>query len=249
MDDFYRNASELVGQLVPWIRLQATRAGATGAVVGLSGGIDSAVVALLLKRAFGSNMLGVIMPCYSLDEDGDHARLLAREHDIPVMEVDLAPAFDNLVAAMEQEMPMASRAAKSNLKPRLRMSVLYSLAQERKFLVCGTSNRVEWNLGYFTKFGDSGADLLPLADLLKGEVRDIARLLGVPLPIVDKPPSAGLWAGQTDEEEMGLSYNELDRFFGGGEISPECKSRVEELMSRSEHKRTFPPVFRAGSSD
>lgn len=249
MDNFYRNPSELVGQLVPWIRRQAAQAGAKGAVVGLSGGIDSAVVALLLKRAFGSNMLGVIMPCHSLDEDGEHALLLAREHDIPVMEIDLAPAFDNLVAAMEQDGAMGSRAAKSNLKPRLRMSVLYSLAQERGFLVTGTSNRVEWNLGYFTKFGDSGADLLPLADLLKGEVREIARFLGVPDPIVDKPPSAGLWAGQTDEEDMGLSYRELDRFFGSGDIVQDSRSRVEELMSRSEHKRRFPPVFRAGSSD
>ena len=248
MEDLYRKPSELAEQIVLWLRTQADRAGARGAVVGLSGGIDSAVVSLLLKKAFGNDMLCVIMPCHSLEEDGEHARLLAERHELPFVEVDLASAFDGLVAAMEIKAPLASRAARSNLKPRLRMSVLYSLAQERGFLVCGTSNRVEWNLGYFTKHGDSGADILPLADLLKGEVRELGRLLEVPEDILDKPPSAGLWAGQTDEDEMGLLYSDLDRFFSGGRISEEKEFRVRQLMERSAHKRVFPPVFRAGSS-
>lgn len=248
MDNLYRKPSDLADQLVAWLRIQAGLAGAKGAVVGLSGGIDSAVVALLLKRAFGKDMLGVIMPCHSLGEDGEHARLLADRHGLPVTEVDLGPVYDGLVVAMEGLGPLTSRAARSNIKPRLRMSVLYSLAQERRFLVCGTSNRVEWNLGYFTKHGDSGADILPLADLLKGEVRGLGRLLGVPDAILDKPPSAGLWAGQTDEEEMGLTYGELDLFFSGGRLCEEKESRVRQLMERSEHKRVFPPVFRAGSS-
>ncbi len=249
MEEYYRKPSELIEQMVPWLRAKAEEAGAKGAVVGLSGGIDSAVVALLLKKAFGENLLGVIMPCHSLKEDGEHARLLASAHALPVVKIDLASVYDALLDAMQAAGPLVSRGARSNLKPRLRMSTLYSLAQERRYLVCGTSNRVEWNLGYFTKHGDSGADILPLADLLKGEVRELGRVLGVPEPILSKPPSAGLWEGQTDEEEMGLTYSELDRFFGGQGLAEDRELKIRKLMEQSSHKRNFPPVFHAGSSN
>jgi NAD+ synthase len=118
------------------------------------------------------------------------------------------------------------------------------LAQTRNLLVCGTGNRVELTVGYFTKYGDSGVDLLPLGDLLKGEVRQLARLLEIPAPIIEKPPSAGLWQGQTDEGEMGVTYDELDRFLALGEGTDKVRSFVEKARTRSEHKRRTPPICR-----
>ena len=131
--------------------------------------------------------------------------------------------------------------AEANVKPRLRTAVLHS-ARALGYLVAGTTNRSELAVGYFTKFADNGVDLLPIGDLVKAEVRALARELGVPPRIVEKAPSAGLWEGQTDEEELGVTYADLDRFLLAGEASPEVKERVERMMRQSEHKRRLPPI-------
>ena len=119
---------------------------------------------------------------------------------------------------------------------------LYYIANSRKYMVVGSSNKSELAIGYYTKHGDSGVDLLPLGSLVKGEVRELARFLGIPQPIIDKPPSAGLWHGQTDESEMGMSYEELDRYLATGIAGSALREKIEAMMAASRHKRQPPPV-------
>ena len=132
----------------------------------------------------------------------------------------------------------------ANVKPRLRMTTLYFVANTLNYMVAGTGNRSELAIGYFTKFGDGGVDLLPIGDLLKSEVRAAAKELGVPEPVIDKAPSAGLWRGQTDETEMGFSYAELEKYLktGAETVSPAMAMRIERLMRTSEHKRALAPT-------
>jgi NAD+ synthase len=162
--------------------------------------------------------------------------------------VDLGPVFDRLMASL----PRGSDMAVANLKPRLRMATLYYFANSRNYLVAGTGNKSELTAGYFTKYGDGGADLLPLGDLLKSQVRELARELGVPEVIITKPPSAGLWAGQTDEEEMGITYDELDRTIAAiekGDTSgcdEATLERVKAMRAASEHKRQPIPICKIG---
>lgn len=236
-----RDAAGVAGFIEKWMRERVAEADARGIAVGLSGGIDSAVVAALGRRAFGRNMAAVILPCHSAPSDAEDARLVAEALDIPCEQVDLTPAYDALVLEIGGIGP-ASEPALANLKARLRMATLYAVAQTRSLLVCGTSNRAEIATGYFTKFGDSAADLLPLADLLKGEVRAVAAYLGVPERIILKAPSAGLWAGQTDEGEMGFSYDDLDRYLATGDADPGLRDRIEARRRSSEHKRRPVPV-------
>lgn len=237
---------ELADRIAAWLRSYAQQAGARGYVVGLSGGIDSAVVGALCRRAVGDQTLGVLMPCHSIAEDGEMARLVAEAFQIETVEVDLGPAFDALVSAMPVEL---SHLGQANIKPRLRMATVYALAQTRGYLVAGTGNKSELMVGYFTKYGDGGVDLEPLGELYKWQVRELARALGVPQPIVDRPPSAGIWLGQTDEGEMGITYDELDATLAAIEqgqtegIAPATLAKVQGMMARSEHKRRTPPVF------
>ncbi|MFA0889946.1 MAG: NAD(+) synthase [Synergistales bacterium] len=246
MPTFYRNSSILLQSIETWLAERLQTAGNKGGIVGLSGGIDSAVVAAILKRICGDRMLAVIMPCHSQPEDRLHAELVARHFQIPLHTVDLTAAYDILISALSAETDTGNALARANLKPRLRMSALYYLAQEKNLLVCGTGNRIELTVGYFTKYGDSGVDLLPLGDLLKGEVRELAGFLDIPAAIIEKPPSAGLWQGQTDETEMGVTYDELDRYLALGQGSEKVRDFVERARARSEHKRNTPPVCRIG---
>ncbi len=143
--------------------------------------------------------------------------------------------------------------ALANVKPRLRMTSLYFLANRYNGLVVGTGNKTELAIGYFTKYGDGGVDVLPLGDLDKTAVRGLARTLGVPEPVITKAPSAGLWEGQTDEAEIGVTYEELDRVLAGGELdeplAPGTMERISALVTASEHKRRAIPVFRRDSVD
>lgn len=241
----YRDTKIIVERIESWLKEQIVTAGAKGGVVGISGGVDSAVVAVLLKRVFGDNMLSVIMPCESLHSDVEHAELLARTFNLPCITVDLEPAFKGLLSALPSNMNIIP-VARANIKPRLRMTTLYLFGQQHGYLVCGTGNKVEITVGYFTKYGDGGADLLPLGDLLKGEVRNVAKFLGVPEEIVNKTPSAGLWEGQTDEGEMGVTYDALDRYLALGEGDERVAKFVEEARRRTGHKRLPPPICQIG---
>ena len=236
--------NELAEHLTDWIRAEVTAGDGCGAVFGLSGGLDSAVVAALAKQAFPHHSLGVVMPCHSDPRDAEDGALVAHHFGVPSATVDLGPVYDLLLeelAGSSSDLP-ESRLATANLKPRLRMTTLYAFANQLGYRVLGTGNRSELAVGYFTKYGDGGADLLPLGGLVKSEVRDLARSLGVPARIISKPPSAGLWADQTDEAEMGLTYEELDAYVLTGAAAPAVKAKVDAMNAASEHKRALPRI-------
>jgi NAD+ synthase len=234
----------LARHLSDWLRDEVTASGGQGVVFGVSGGIDSAVVAGLALRAFPQNTLGLFMPCHSDPQDEVDARLVAGALRLTMTTVDLSPPFDLLLRTLAAGRPdlRGDRVAAANLKPRLRMTTLYAYANRLGYRVLGTGNRSELAIGYFTKYGDGGVDLLPIGELTKGEVRELARHLGVPQPVIDKPPSAGLWKGQTDEGEMGLTYDELDAYLLGQEIDEEKAERIERMRAASAHKRALPKI-------
>lgn len=246
--------SERGTRIATWLRERADEAGAAGFIFGLSGGIDSAVVARLCQMAAPDRVLGVLLPCHSDPRDEADGRLVAEAFGIPVARVDLGAGFDVLSDALHQAagnlpstapaVDIRQRMPAANVKPRLRMASLYFLANSLNYLVAGTGNRSEITLGYYTKYGDGGVDLLPIGALLKSEVRALARELNVPAPVIDKAPSAGLWLGQTDEVEMGFSYEMLERFLADGPsaVPPEAAQRIERLRQVSDHKRAVPPI-------
>jgi len=239
MDD-----KQLTEKLVLWIRDKVTTAGCKGAVLGMSGGIDSAIVAVLCQRAFPQNTLGINLPCYSNPEDQEHAKLVAAKFSIKYKFIELADIYDNFLKILPQDKTAADvdRMAKSNLKARLRMLTLYYFANRLKYMVVGSSNRSELSIGYFTKYGDGGVDIMPIGNLVKRQVIQLAMYLGIPKEIIDKPPSAGLWPGQTDEGEMGLTYKELDTFLTSGKAATIIKDKIESMMANRRHKRMLPPV-------
>jgi NAD+ synthase len=240
------------------MRRQLHASGARGFVVGLSGGIDSAVVARLAQLAAPGHVLAAILPCHSDPDDERDAMLVASYFSMMTTRVDLSAPYDRLVEAAQPALaaldettraatpadPLRGRVPLANIKPRLRMATLYFLANAINYLVAGTGNRSEIAIGYFTKYGDGGCDLLPIGHLSKSDVRALARELKVPQPIIDRAPSAGLWLGQTDEEEMGFSYAELERYLENGAhgVPPALAMRIERLIRSSEHKRQLPPV-------
>ncbi len=227
-----------------WISDRVGEARAEGVVLGLSGGLDSAVVGALARRALGANALGVIMPCESGEQDADDAAQVARALSLSTILVEL----DEPYARLLQSLPPGPELARANLKPRLRMAALYFLANSRNCLVAGTGNRCEIAVGYFTKYGDGGADILPIGGLLKREVTALAERLGVPERTVRRKPSAGLWPGQTDEDELGMTYEVLDEIVGAIDAGrepkapPDLVARVRTLMAASRHKKQMPPV-------
>ena len=244
-------------RIATWMRDQVVAAGAKGLVVGLSGGVDSALVARLAQLAMPGAVVGVLMPSHSDPQDERDAAMLASHLALPTIRVDLGPVHDALTGAMKPalaSLPSSmqrhtpeddprSRVPLANMKPRLRMTTLYFIANSLNYLVAGTGNRAELSIGYFTKYGDGGVDLLPIARLLKREVRALARGLEIPAEIVDRTPTAGLWVGQTDEKEMGFTYNELEQYLDKGPdgVSPSLAMRIERLERASEHKRQLPP--------
>jgi NAD+ synthase len=241
-------------KIASWLLERAEAAGARGFVVGLSGGIDSAVVAGLCQKAMHGRVLGVLMPCYSQPQDEHDAMLVARKLAVPFVRVDLAQPFDGLVEAIHSAVKglphevhvidIKQQLPEANIKPRLRMTTLYCLANSLNYLVVGTGNRSEITLGYYTKYGDGGVDLLPIGGLLKSEVRALARELGVPDSVIDKAPTAGLWIGQTDEAEMGFTYDVLESYLAHGRsaVPAQVADRIEQLKKNSEHKRDLPPI-------
>lgn len=239
--------TEVVAQhLSDWIAGQVRQANARGTVVGISGGIDSAVVAALCQRACPDKAFGLILPCESDPADIEDAHAVARATGIHCSTIALEEPYRSLLGALSSagvaKGTDRTQLALANLKPRLRMIALYYYANNHNLLVVGTGNRAELYVGYFTKYGDAGVDLLPLAGLVKSEVRELAAYLGIPERILHKPPTAGLWPGQTDEGEMGLTYADLDHYLLTGEATPEVAGRIEAMHRASDHKRQLPPV-------
>ncbi|MHB0884333.1 MAG: NAD(+) synthase [Bacillota bacterium] len=241
-------SAQRVDRLVTWLRDRVAEAGGKGCICNLSGGLDSAVVAGLIKRAFPGACLALILPCHSQPVDREDAELVARAFDLATETRDLGSAYDRLLETLgaaggpEPARGSAEAVARANIKARLRMITVYYEANRRGYLVVGTGNRSELAMGYFTKYGDGGVDVLPLGNLVKDEVRAVARELGVPARVIEKAPTAGLWPGQTDEGEMGLTYAELDRFLLTGEAEPAVAAKVKKRMAGSEHKRRLPPI-------
>ena len=263
--------ASLADEIAGWLRFQMDQVGASRLVLGLSGGIDSAVVCALSTMAVGpTRVIAAIMPIYSRQEDVRDAELVASAFEVIPHVIDLVPAHDALINAMSGDaaagledanvdpirQSMRRQLALANVKPRLRMTSLYYLANRYNGLVAGTGNKTELAIGYFTKYGDGGVDVLPLGDLNKSAVRGLARALGVPEAVISKAPSAGLWEGQTDEAEIGVTYDELDRTLASlaGEeskepILPATMDRVSALVAASEHKRRAIPMFRRDTVD
>ncbi len=210
MPDF--DPEEATKKITNFIKAYVKKSGTKGAVIGLSGGIDSAVTTYLAVRALGrENVLAIIMPEMSLTppEDVLDATEVANILNIEFSVVDISETLNSFIISIP-EFVEDDRMSMGNLKARIRMCTLYYYANMMNRIVVGTGNRTELLLGYFTKYGDGGVDIEPLGNLFKTQVRELARYLDVPRHIIDKPPTAGLWPGQTDEKELGLTYEEID---------------------------------------
>lgn len=234
-----------------WIKNYVMSANAEGVLVGLSGGIDSAVTAALCSNALGKeNIIGLGLPCESVSQDLEDAKLIAKILGINFKIIDLTSVYNKFLEVMEP-IVKTNKMASANLKSRLRMTTLYFQGQSRgNYLIAGTGNRAELAIGYFTKYGDGGVDFEPLGMLYKKEVRGIARILKIPEKIILKPPSPGLWVGQTDEGEIGLLYDTIDeilyRFdynldFNG--LNKEDIEKVRKMRKIAEHKLKMPPMY------
>ena len=285
------NTGRTVEAITSWLHDRFSESGASMFVLGLSGGIDSAVVCGLCARAVGGErVVGVIMPSSSNPDDAVSAAKVASAFGVKSLTVDLTPVSDALLSALpdanaigladeggnaaispvsgdevlivrddaavspvpveQADQATRQKLATANVRPRLRMTSLYYVANLVNGIVAGTGNKSEAMIGYYTKYGDGGVDLLPIIDLYKHEVRAVAREIGVPQSVIDRPPSAGLWQGQTDEDEIGLSYDQLDEALAAIEsgdtsgIEPATLRRITSMHEVSEHKRQPIPAFR-----
>lgn len=245
------DVAKSIEQRVEWIRNLLKNTGAKGIIYGNSGGKDCTLTSALCKRAT-DNVLGVIMPCQSSQNygsDREDAIAAGKYFGIEQIQIDLTGAKDALLAAFGDDFAKNNageynlRMANININPRLRMIALYALGQARGYLVAGTGNLDEATMGYFTKWGDGAHDFNPIADLTVGEIYEHLRYLGAPSHIIEKAPSAGLYQGQTDEDEMGVSYADIDKYLRGGEVSDEIADKIEKAKKNAAHKMRMPLHF------
>ena len=227
-----------IEKIIEWVKLEVKKANANGVVVGISGGIDSALVSYIAKQAFPNNSLGIMMPINKEREfDLNDGIELAKKFDIEYKTINLYEEFESI----KNKTQIKSKLSLGNLQARLRMSTLYAFAQEKNYLVLGTDNKAEFYLGYFTKWGDGGCDLLPIVNLYKSEVFEYAKKVGVPKSILEKKPSAGLWDGQTDEDELGFTYNDYEMYDKGLLKDEDLIKKIENQIRKTEHKRVEIP--------
>lgn len=239
-----RNYKEEFENRVAFIQKTLAASGAQGIVYGNSGGKDCSLVGILCKAAC-DNTVGVIMPCSSkrnFGRDTDDALAVAQKYAIETRQIDLTPIKD-LAAEKLSSITDLSPMASANINPRLRMITLYTVAGSENRLVAGTGNRSEANMGYFTKWGDGAYDFNPIADLTVKEIFEFLEYLGAPRCVIDKAPSAALFEGQTDEQEMGISYERIDKYLLTGEATAEDRALIERRIAGSAHKRRMPLCY------
>lgn len=229
---------------IAYIRRTIEKAGAKGVVFGNSGGKDCALVGILCKKAVG-NVLGVSMPCGSKQnygQDMTDAFRLAELFDIENIVVDLTDVKAILIEKLAGAVSVTEQAS-ANIAPRLRMTALYAIGQRLGYLVAGTGNLSEITMGYFTKWGDGAYDFNPISDLTVTEIYEFLRFLNAPESIISKKPSAGLFDGQTDEAEMGLSYFDIDEYILVQNSPEAIEQKIVKANKLSEHKRKLPSTF------
>jgi NAD+ synthase len=246
------NYQEEIDKIVQWMKDYVDNAGCKGFVVGLSGGIDSSVIAYLAVKAVGKeNVVGISLPCNTRQDMKDDAVILAENLGITFEQVYLDETYEALGQALfiDNNHKDIQTLTFANMKARLRMTALYAVANQNNYLVAGTGNKSELDVGYFTKFGDGGVDMEPLGNFYKHEVYKMAELMPeIPEGPKTKAPSADLYEGQTDEQELGITYDELDDMLE--KIRTNCISildptyqKVKKMIDSAKHKNELPPRY------
>ncbi|KXA90297.1 hypothetical protein AKJ57_04260 [candidate division MSBL1 archaeon SCGC-AAA259A05] len=250
------DARSTVDKIKNFIQNKVKEAGSRGAVLGLSGGLDSSTAAFLCSKALKDrDVLAISMPEKGITDpqNVEDSERIAKDLGIKFQKIEISPIFEKIkeeIGSGEEK-----KNADGNLKARIRMIILYYHSNLFDYLVVGTSNKSELKCGYFTKYGDGAADLLPLGALYKTQVRKIAKEIGVPQDIIDKTPSAELWRGQKDSQELGLTYDKIDKIYAGLEAELSEKEIVEAVnvplstarefnlrKKNSKHKLQSPPT-------
>lgn len=250
------NPAQAMDKICDFIQKEIDGADAEGGVLGLSGGLDSSITAAICSKALGGeNVLGIFMPEKDMTDPQNYEDVekIVEKFNIDSKRIEISSIFEKV--KNEIEFNEKAKIANANLKVRIRMILLYYYANMYDYLVVGTSNKSEIKCGYFTKYGDGAADIFPMASLYKTQTRKLAKEIGVPQNIIEKKPSAGLWEGQTDEDELGLPYSKIDRIYAGLEIGltpseiadaievqEEEVQRFIEMEENSKHKLEKPPA-------
>jgi len=229
---------------IEWIREYVEKIGANGIVIGNSGGKDSATVLAMAVEAIGKErVLSVAMPCFSKQTDLEDAKLVAEAFEVPILKVDLSNTYQEMENEINCQIPQSlTQEAMINIKPRLRMTTLYSIAQTLGYLVIGTGNLCEAMVGYTTKWGDNSSDFNPIGNFTVEEVLAIGKMLGVPEKILQKAPSDGL-GGQTDEEKMEIQYSQVAEMIETGTTDETAKQEIIRRYQVSKHKRRTVPIY------
>ena len=243
---FETNIDKEVGNIVSWIENKFKDTGVRGAVLGMSGGIDCCVVARLLQEAKIPVLLVKMPYGQSMDFAGDRddADDLINKFNFKSITIDITNEVDMIVKKLKKANIEVSDISRANIMPRVRMTNLYAIGQTLGYLVAGTGNLSERTMGYFTKWGDGACDFNPIANFTKTEIRIIAKYLDIPERIISKAPSANLWKNQTDEDEMGISYYDLDKYILTGEGNKNVKEMVENTKKKVAHKNKPIDVFK-----
>lgn len=233
-----------IESVINWIREYVKKGKAKGVVIGNSGGKDSAVAIGLATKALGKqSVLTIAMPCESKKEDLEDAYFVARKFEVPLIEVDLSSEYNLLNKKIESQLRKElSKEAKINTKPRLRMTTLYMIAQSLDYFVMGTGNLCERMVGYTTKWGDNSSDFNPLGNFTVEEVLQIGKLLEVPKQILSKEPSDGM-SNQTDEEKLGVYYQEISQYCLTGKINKQTKEKIDSYYRKAKHKIEPIPIY------
>lgn len=230
---------------IVWIREYVKNTDAKGIVVGNSGGKDSATVIAMAVKAIGKeNVLTVAMPCNSISEDLEDAKLVAESFDVKCLIIDLSECYEKLETTINFKLneKKLNNEAKVNIKPRMRMTSLYAIAQTMNYLVIGTGNLCERMVGYTTKWGDSASDFNPIANFTVEEVLEIGRYLNVPEKILNKPPSDGI-SNKSDEEKMGVTYKQISEYIETGKTDDSAMEIIKKKNEISKHKREMVPTY------